>query len=112
LEERGVFFFFCFFSFFFFFLFTFFFFFFFLICPIYTTTFGIGLDFNATLTDQISKNRGANYFSVNSASEFKRKLDADFEYFVTPLVFDLSLKVVKERNAEERRVVRIEERSK
>ena len=59
---------------------------------IYTTMIGIGVDFNAGLvkamTDEI---RGANYYSVHSAADFKQRLDDEFTYMVTPLVFDLNM---------------------
>ncbi len=58
---------------------------------IYTTFIGIGVDFNTELIDYITKIRGANYYSVHSASEFKTRMDDEFEYMVTPLVFNLIL---------------------
>ena len=58
---------------------------------IYTTFIGIGVDFNTELVDQITKIRGANYYSVHSAKEFKQRMDDEFDYMVTPLVFDLRL---------------------
>ena len=63
---------------------------------VYTSFIGIGLDFNAELVQAITQTRGANYFSVHSDEEFKQRLDQGFEYMVTPLVFDLNLKVVAE----------------
>lgn len=58
---------------------------------IYTTFIGIGLDFNTQLIEHITKIRGANYYSVHSASEFKERMDEGFEFMVTPLVFGLEL---------------------
>lgn len=60
---------------------------------IYTTFVGIGVDFNTELTDSISKVEGANSFSVHSAKQFKERMDKDFDYMVTPLVFDLNLEL-------------------
>jgi len=60
---------------------------------IYTSFIGIGIDFNAELIEQISKIRGANYYSVHSAEEFSKRLDNEFEYMVTPLVFKLNMKL-------------------
>ena len=57
------------------------------------TFIGIGVDFNSSLVKGITRIRGANYFSVHSAAEFKRRLDDEFELMVTPLVFDLALEV-------------------
>ena len=56
-----------------------------------TTMIGIGLDFNTDLTEAIANVRGANYYAVHSPSEFVSRLDEQFEYMVTPLVFDLEL---------------------
>jgi len=58
---------------------------------IYTTFIGIGVDFNTELIETMTKIRGANYYSVHSAKEFKERMDDEFEYMVTPLVFDLEL---------------------
>ena len=60
---------------------------------IYTSFIGIGLDFNAELISTITQTQGANYFSVHSSEEFTRRLGEGFDYMVTPLVFDLSLKL-------------------
>ena len=59
----------------------------------YATFIGIGVDFNSELVESISKIRGANYYSVHSAEEFKKRLDDEFEFMVTPLVFGLTLKL-------------------
>ncbi|PSP74892.1 hypothetical protein BRC81_17095 [Halobacteriales archaeon QS_1_68_20] len=59
----------------------------------HTTVVGIGVDFNADLIDQITSVRGANYYSVYSEDQFRRRLGEEFEYMVTPLVFDLSLEL-------------------
>lgn len=66
------------------------------------TFIGIGVDFNSQLIKSITRIRGANYFSVHSARDFKRRLDDEFELMVTPLVFDLALKVEAEGFAIER----------
>ena len=58
---------------------------------IYTTFIGIGVDFNTELINSITKIQGANYYSVHSANEFKERMDTEFDYMVTPLVFDLRL---------------------
>lgn len=58
---------------------------------IYTTFIGIGVDFNTELIEYITKIRGANYYSVHSAEQFRQRLDDEFEYMVTPLVFNLLL---------------------
>jgi len=61
---------------------------------IHSTFVGIGVDFNSALIEAITKVRGANYFSVHSGESFNDLLDKDFDYMVTPMVFDLSLRLV------------------
>lgn len=58
---------------------------------IYSTYIGIGVDFNTELINKITKIQGANYYSVHSEKEFKTRLADEFEFMVTPLVFDLKL---------------------
>ena len=58
---------------------------------IYTTFVGIGVDFNSGLISQISNVRGCNYFSVDSKKKFEKKLHSEFDYFVSPMVFNLKL---------------------
>ncbi len=58
---------------------------------IYTTFIGVGVDFNNDLVEYVSKTKGANYFSIHSDKEFRKVLASEFEYMVTPLVFDLKL---------------------
>lgn len=60
---------------------------------IYTTFIGVGVDFNTELVESITKIKGANYYSVHSAQEFKKRMDEEFDYMVTPLVFDLRLRL-------------------
>ena len=58
---------------------------------VYTTFIGIGVDFNTELIEYITKTRGANYYSVHSPHEFRERVDDEFDYMVTPLVFNLRL---------------------
>ncbi len=58
---------------------------------IHTTFIGIGVDFNNDLVEAVSKTKGANYYAIHSSKEFKKRLDEEFDYMVTPLVFDLKL---------------------
>ncbi len=60
---------------------------------IHTTFIGMGLDENPDLAESLSKIRGANHYFVHSAAEFRQRLDDEFEYMVTPLVFDLQLEL-------------------
>ncbi len=58
---------------------------------VFTTFIGVGIDFNSELIESITKVRGANYYSVHSSQEFAKRMNEEFEFMVTPLVFDLSL---------------------
>ncbi|MFC7233425.1 VWA domain-containing protein [Saliphagus sp. GCM10025308] len=60
---------------------------------IHTTFIGMGLDANAKLADTLSGIRGANHYFIHSASEFERRLGEEFDYMVTPLVYDLHLEL-------------------
>lgn len=58
---------------------------------IYTSFIGVGVDLNNELINYITKTPGANYYSVHNAEDFKKRMDTQFEFMVTPLVFDLTL---------------------
>lgn len=60
---------------------------------IHTTFIGMGLDANAELADALSGIRGANHYFIHSANEFEQRLDEEFDYMVTPLVYDLTLEI-------------------
>ena len=60
---------------------------------VYTSFIGIGVDFNTKLIEAINKVRGTNYYAVHSPLKFKKRMDDEFDFMVTPLVFDLELKV-------------------
>jgi Ca-activated chloride channel family protein len=60
---------------------------------VHTTFVGVGVDYNTELVEGITSVRGANYFSVGSAEEFESRMSDEFEYAVTPLVYDLSVEV-------------------
>lgn len=60
---------------------------------IYTTVLGIGLDLNTQLVEKLTKVRGANHYSTFSAKQLRQRLAEEFDYMVTPLVFDLRLQV-------------------
>ena len=63
---------------------------------VYTSFVGVGVDFNTELTEAISDVKGANYYSVHNSKEFKDRMGEEFEYMVTPLVFDLELNLKSE----------------
>lgn len=54
------------------------------------------MDFNTELINEITKTKGANYYSVHSAKDFTDRMDYGFDYMVTPLVFDLTLNLESE----------------
>lgn len=58
---------------------------------IHTTFVGMGLDANAELAATLSGIRGANHYFIHSAAEFERRLGEEFDYMVTPLVYNLHL---------------------
>lgn len=60
---------------------------------VYTSFIGVGVDFNTELVEAMTKIRGANYYSVHSSREFTQRMDEQFDFMVTPLVFDLALTV-------------------
>lgn len=60
---------------------------------IYSTFIGIGVDFNSELIEHITKVQGANYYSVHNSKDFETRMDDEFEFMVTPLVFDLNLEL-------------------
>ena len=60
---------------------------------IHATVIGIGVDFNTELVEHITKVSGANYYSVHSSSSFLDRMTDEFEFMVTPLVFDLVLRL-------------------
>merc|ERR1712110_303841 len=58
---------------------------------IYTSLLGVGLDFNADVVEAMSKAKGAWHGSVKTSKAFRKRLDDEFDYMVTPLVFNLRL---------------------
>ena len=58
---------------------------------IFTSFVGVGVDFNTKYTEGVSDVRGFNYYSVHNGEEFKKILAEEFDYMVTPLVYDLDL---------------------
>lgn len=58
---------------------------------IYTSFVGVGVDFNTDLVKNITDIRGANYYSISEVKEFKKILAEEFDFMVTPLVYDLDL---------------------
>ena len=79
---------------------------------LYTTFIGIGVgkflkssfilsdcklsDFNNDLVSLISTIRASNYFAVKSTKDFKRQMDEEFDYMVTPNVFNVDISLVSD----------------
>ena len=63
---------------------------------IYTTFIGVGVDFNTQLIEILTKTNGANYYSIHSPAEFRQRVDQEFDYMVTPLVFNLTMDFVSD----------------
>lgn len=57
----------------------------------YTSFIGVGVDFNTELIEKLGTVEGANYYSVHNEEEFKKQMGEDFDFMVTPLVFNLNL---------------------
>jgi Ca-activated chloride channel homolog len=64
---------------------------------IYVTFIGIGLDFDTDLVEKMTKFIGCNYYSVNSKKEFKKILNIDFNYTVSPIVVDSEITIESKR---------------
>jgi Ca-activated chloride channel family protein len=59
---------------------------------IYTTFFGVGIDFNTKLIEQICKAKGCSYYSIANEEDFLQLLYRDFDYMVFPVAFDVKVK--------------------
>ena len=57
------------------------------------TAFGVGVDFGQQLIYHISQLRGGNFFFLESPEKIARVFDTEFDYLVTPLVYDLRVKI-------------------
>jgi Ca-activated chloride channel family protein len=57
------------------------------------TAFGVGLDFGHGLALAISRIRGGNYFFLEDAEKTRKVFDEEFDMLVTPLAYDLELRL-------------------
>jgi Ca-activated chloride channel family protein len=57
------------------------------------TIFGIGTDFGHEIAYDISQVRGGNYFFLSDYDRIVTVFDEEFDYLVTPVAYDVSLKV-------------------
>lgn len=58
---------------------------------LYTSFVGIGLGFNATLAERVTKHRGANYFSITRAEEMRQVIVEHFDWNYFPIAFDVEV---------------------
>lgn len=49
------------------------------------------MDFNTDFVSDVGKMRACNYFAVKTSREFKRQMTEEFDYMVTPNVFDCTI---------------------
>lgn len=59
----------------------------------YTTFIGVGLDSNSDLIKSLTEIRGSNAYFVHSEKQFKKRLNDEFKFMVSPLAFDVTLTV-------------------
>lgn len=55
------------------------------------TAFGVGIDFGQELTYYITQLRGGNFFYLGNEERIRTVFDKEFEYLVTPIVYDLNI---------------------
>lgn len=58
-----------------------------------TTFIGVGVDFNSEVVKNITNVRGANYYKVSNEEEFKTRMGKEFDYMVSPMIYDLNMKL-------------------
>lgn len=63
---------------------------------IFFTFIGLGIDFSTKLVDEIGNVKGANYCFINSSNDFRKRLSEDFEYMLSPMAYDLNLRMSAE----------------
>ncbi len=57
------------------------------------TAFGVGTDFGQQLIYHITQLRGCNFFYLESPEKIAKVFDTEFDYLVTPLVYDLDVRI-------------------
>lgn len=57
------------------------------------TAFGVGVNFGQELIYHITQIRGGNFFFLETPEKIAKVFDQDFEYLVTPLVYDLNVRI-------------------
>eukprot|EP01084_Bolivina_argentea_P278398 475582_1 len=59
--------------------------------PIFCSFIGVGIDFDHDLVCEIGSIKGSNYFSVHSNKDFIQTMNGEFDFMVSPILFDLKL---------------------
>lgn len=59
----------------------------------FTSVFGVGYDFGQALITEITSVRGANYVFLRDEEQTRQVFDEDFDFLLTPIAHDLTLKV-------------------
>lgn len=57
------------------------------------TAFGVGLDFGQEMIYHISRLRGGNFVFLETPAKIARVFDTEFDYLVTPVVHDLTVRI-------------------
>lgn len=60
---------------------------------IYTSVVGIGINFNAELTEMITKVTGANYFCITKGADIQKRLVDEFHWNFFPCSFNVRLQI-------------------
>ena len=55
---------------------------------IYSTFIGVGIDFDTDIVSQLTKIKATNYTAIHSAKDFKKMMEADFDYLMSPNMFN------------------------
>ena len=57
------------------------------------TAFGVGVDFGQELVYHISRLQGGNFFFLQNEERIRTIFDEEFEYLVSPIVYDLKVRI-------------------
>jgi Ca-activated chloride channel family protein len=57
------------------------------------TVFGVGVEFGQELVYHITRLRGANFFYLDTPEKGEKLITEEFDYMVTPLVYDLKVRI-------------------
>mmetsp|Transcript_94095 Transcript_94095/g.148775 ORF Transcript_94095/g.148775 Transcript_94095/m.148775 type:complete len:522 (+) Transcript_94095:74-1639(+) len=60
---------------------------------VYVSIVAMGAEFNASLTEEVTKNRGSNYFCATNNSQLRQCLVEDFDFNMFPAAFDINVSI-------------------